>query len=142
MPLDFKGSPVTVIMKDGEPWWVAKEVCDILEIGNPREAVKRLDTDEKNTVRITDGKRGNPNRWIVNEPGLYSLIIRSHKPQAKAFKRWITHEVLPSIRKTGSYPNSPLYKLAHVWVECMPSYIYNERKSFQQQFSSFSSLFH
>lgn len=88
---------------DGEPWFVAVDVCNALEISNSRDAVARLDDDEKNTVALTDGIRGNPNKVIVNEPGLYSLVLGSRKPEAKAFKRWITHEVIPSIRKHGGY---------------------------------------
>ena len=88
---------------DGEPWLVAVDVCNALEISNSRDAVARLDDDEKNTVALTDGIRGNPNKVIVNEPGLYSLVLGSRKPEAKAFKRWITHEVIPSIRKHGGY---------------------------------------
>lgn len=78
-------------------------MCDILEINNSRQAITRLDEDEKNTVIINDGTSGNPNKTIINEPGLYTLILTSRKPEAKEFKRWITHEVIPSIRKTGKY---------------------------------------
>ena len=88
---------------EGSPWFVAADVCRVLEIANPRDAVTRLDDDEKNTVVLTDGIPGNPNKTIVNEPGLYTLVLGSRKPQAKAFKRWITHEVIPQIRKTGGY---------------------------------------
>lgn len=94
---------IRVIEQGGEPWFVAADVCRALEISNSRDAVARLDEDEKNTVVLTDGKPGNPNMSIVNEPGLYTLVLGSRKPEAKAFKRWITHEVLPSIRKTGVY---------------------------------------
>lgn len=93
---------VRTIIKDGEPWFVAKDVCDILEIKNSRQAVSRLDDDEKNTVTLNDGI-GNPNKTIVNEAGLYTLILSSRKPEAKQFKRWITHEVIPAIRKYGAY---------------------------------------
>jgi anti-repressor protein len=81
----------------------AGDVCDILELNS--NAVRRLDEDEKNTLRLTYSipTRGNPNVIVINESGLYSLILRSRKPEAKAFKRWVTHEVLPSIRKTGGY---------------------------------------
>lgn len=88
-------------MKDGEPWFVAADVCKALEI-DPT-ATRRLDNDEKNTLRLTQGTSGNPNVTIVNEPGLYSLVLGSRKPEAKEFKRWITHEVIPTIRKTGGY---------------------------------------
>jgi anti-repressor protein len=91
------------VVRGGEPWFVAKDVCDALEIENSRDAVARLDTDEKNTVVLTDGTPGNPNKAIVSESGLYSLVLGSRKPQAKPFKRWVTHDVIPSIRKHGAY---------------------------------------
>ena len=94
---------VRTINQNGEPWFVAADVCRALDIANPRDAVARLDDDEKNTVVLTDGFRGNPNVTAVNEPGLYSLVLGSRKPEAKAFKRWITHEVIPAIRKHGMY---------------------------------------
>ena len=94
---------VRVVERDGEPWFVAADVCRALDVVNSRDAVARLDADEKNTVVLTDGTPGNPQKTIVNEPGLYTLILGSRKPEAKAFKRWITHEVIPTIRKTGAY---------------------------------------
>lgn len=100
---DFSGNNVRVIIKGGEPWWVAKDICEVLEISNNRDALNRLDDDEKNTVALTDGNRGNPNQTIISEAGLYTLILGSRKPEAKQFKRWITHEVIPAIRKHGGY---------------------------------------
>ncbi len=85
----------------GEPWFVASDVCKALDI-DPT-STRRLDDDEKNTLRLTQGIPGNPNVTVVNEPGLYTLVLGSRKPEAKAFKRWITHEVIPSIRKHGGY---------------------------------------
>lgn len=100
----FKDAKVTAIIDEcGEPWFVAKEVCGILEIENFLDAVTSLDDDEKNTVVISDGIRGNTTSVIVNEFGLYCLIIRSDKPQAKAFRKWITSEVLPAIYRTGNH---------------------------------------
>lgn len=96
---------IRTMERDGTPWFVAVDVCRALEITNSRDAVARLDDDEKNTVVLTDGIRGNPQKIIVNEPGLYTLVLGSRKPEAKAFKRWITHEVIPSIRKHGGYIN-------------------------------------
>lgn len=87
---------------DGEPWFVAKDVCDILELGRQQDSTRYLDEDEKREC-LVNTPSGKQSMVSVNEPGLYSLIIRSRKPEAKAFKRWITHEVLPTIRKTGSY---------------------------------------
>ena len=96
----------TVTNEDGEIQFVAKDVCDVLGIKNSREAMSTLDPDEINTVSINDGIRGNPIRTVINESGLYSLTLRSRKPQAKSFKKWVTSEVLPSIRKTGVYTNT------------------------------------
>lgn len=93
---------VQVTVKDGEPWFVAVDVCRALEIKNARDAVARLDDDEKGVV-LTDTPGGQQKMNVVNEPGLYALVLGSRKPEAKAFKRWITHEVIPSIRKSGGY---------------------------------------
>lgn len=94
---------VRIILQDNEPWFVAKDICDCLEINNSRQALSRLDDDEKNSVILNDGTAGNPEKSIVNEYGLYSLVLSSRKPEAKEFKRWITHDVLPALRRTGSY---------------------------------------
>lgn len=91
---------IRVLEKDGEPWFVAADVCRALEIGNPTDAIKRLDEDEK--ARLNLGLSGGDTN-IVNEPGLYALVLGSRKPEAKAFKRWITHEVIPSIHRHGAY---------------------------------------
>ena len=97
---DFKGAALrTLIDEAGEPWFVAKDVCDILEISNPSDALKRLDDDERSRFNL--GRQGETN--IVNEAGLYALVLGSRKPEAHEFKRWVTHEVLPSIRKHGAY---------------------------------------
>jgi anti-repressor protein len=93
---------VRVLEKDGQPWFIAKDVCECLEIKNSRDAVSRLDEDEKDVV-LTDTPGGNQKLQVVNEYGLYTLILSSRKPEAKKFKRWITHEVIPSIRKHGAY---------------------------------------
>ena len=104
VPFTYEGTSVrTVTTEDGTPWFVAKDVCDVLNLENSRKATADLDEDEKNTVTISDGIPGNPNKTIVNEAGLYSLIFKSRKPEAKAFKRWVTHEVLPQIRQHGYY---------------------------------------
>ena len=103
---EFEQNKVRVIEKDGQPWWVAKDVCDVLELTNSREALKALDEEETGSVRISDGtspKGGNPNMSIINESGLYALIVRSNKQQAKKFRKWVTSDVLPSIRKHGAY---------------------------------------
>ncbi len=87
------------VMVNNEPYFVAKDVCDILDLTNPTMAINRLDDDERTKLNL--GRQGETN--IVNEYGLYNLILASRKPEAKAFKRWITHEVIPSIRKHGTY---------------------------------------
>ena len=95
---------VRTIVKDGEPYFVGKDVAEILGYSNTRDALaKHVDDEDKNTVAIRDGIQGNPNLTIINESGLYSLILSSKLPAAKKFKRWVTSEVLPAIRKTGSY---------------------------------------
>ncbi|MTV50771.1 phage antirepressor Ant [Heliobacillus mobilis] len=108
---NYEGNQVRTVMMDGQPWFVAKDVCNVLDIINPTSALGRLDNDEKRTYNAaeltldsTEGQKGGARYFtIVNEPGLYSLILGSRKPEAKAFKRWVVHEVLPSIRQTGSY---------------------------------------
>lgn len=104
---NYEGHQVRTVIKNEEPWFVIADVCQILALSNPTESLRALDEDEKSTLRISEG---GPERNIINEAGLYTLIIRSNKTEAKQFKRWITHEVLPSIRKTGSYqqPQSQL----------------------------------
>ena len=100
MNLHFEGNPVRVIMRDGEPWWVAKDVADILGYSETQAMTRRLDEDET----IPDKLSGMTMRSIlVNESGLYNAIIGSRKPEAKRFRKWITSEVLPTIRKTGGY---------------------------------------
>ena len=93
---------VRTLNLNGEPWFVAADVCKALELGNPSMTVERLDDDEKGISTI-DTLGGKQRMAIINEPGLYSLVITSRKPEAKAFKRWITHEVIPAIRKHGAY---------------------------------------
>lgn len=84
---------VRTVLVDGEPWFVAADVCRVLEIANHKDAITRLDSDEKSGVVLTDPHGREQVTNCVNEPGLYSLVIGSRKPQAKIFKRWITHEV-------------------------------------------------
>ena len=101
---NYGQNEVRTVQVDGEPWFVAKDVCAVLELKDHRTSVNLLDEDERHTVPVTDSLGRNQDTYIVNEPGLYSLILRSRKPEAKTFKRWITHEVLPTIRKTnGAY---------------------------------------
>lgn len=100
----FNDSPLrTLTDEKGDPWFVAKDVCDVLGLNNVGQALARLDDDEKSSITLNDGTPGTPNKAIVSESGLYSLILASRKPEAHDFKRWVTHEVLPSIRKHGIY---------------------------------------
>lgn len=98
----FEKFTVRAINRNGEIWFVAADVCAVLDIKNPRDAVSTLDDDEKD-VGITDTLGGKQKSTIINESGLYALILRSRKPEAKRFRKWVTSEVLPSIRKTGAY---------------------------------------
>jgi prophage antirepressor-like protein len=106
VPFDFEGNSIRVISRDGEPWWVLADVCRVLEIANSRQAASRLDDDEKGVI-TSDTLGGDQMMGIVNESGLYSLILTSRKIMAKRFKKWVTAEVLPSIRKTGSFTVAP-----------------------------------
>lgn len=99
----YQQHQLRTVIKDGEPWFVAKDVCDVLNHSNHKVAVTRLDEDEVSKVYLTDSLGRKQQTTIVNEAGLYSLILTSNKPEAKQFKRWVTHEVIPTIRKTGGY---------------------------------------
>lgn len=99
---DFNELPVRVVVRDGEPWFVAADVCRVLEIVNNRHATKALDEDEKNLVTY-DTLGGPQSLTVVSESGLYSLIFRSRKADARAFRKWVSAEVLPSVRRTGHY---------------------------------------
>lgn len=102
IPFAYKGTAVRTLIKDGEPWFVASDVAKILDITNPRSSLALLEEDEKG-VHTMDTPGGAQEMGVVSEAGLYSLILRSRKPEARPFKRLVTHEVLPSIRKRGGY---------------------------------------
>jgi prophage antirepressor-like protein len=99
---DYSGVQIRTIVKNDEVWFVARDICEILEHSQVSKAVERLDDDEKllGTIFLSGQNR---ETWLINESGLYSLILTSRKPEAKQFKRWVTHEVLPTIRKTGGF---------------------------------------
>lgn len=103
----YQGNEVRTVEVNGEPWFVLKDVCAVLGIGNSRMVFDRLDSDEKGVSQI-DTPGGLQNVNIVNESGLYNVLLRSDKPEAKPLRKWVTSEVLPSIRKTGSYNQKPL----------------------------------
>lgn len=99
---NFNQNQVRTVIKEGEPWFVAKDVCDILEITKYRDAIATLDADERELV-LVDTLGGNQRMSVISESGLYALVFKSRKPQAQVFRKWVTSEVLPTIRKTGQY---------------------------------------
>lgn len=105
--------PVRTVMVDGEPWFIAADVCTVLEIANPYSSLALLDHDEKG-LHSMETPGGEQQFSVVSEAGLYSLILRSRKPQARQFKRWITHDVLPAIRRTGRYDTEPATTVDHL----------------------------
>lgn len=102
---EYKGKQVRTIQKDGETWWVLKDVCDVLNIENHKDLPKRLEDDEVGRFDLPHPQSRNKTLEMlcINESGLYNVILRSDKPEAKPFRKWVTAEVLPSIRKTGGY---------------------------------------
>lgn len=96
---NYESSEVRTIQQNGEPWFVLADVCKVLELSNPRSTAERLDEDERRKFDLP--RQGET--WCINESGLYTVILRSDKPQARPFRKWVTSEVLPSIRRTGSY---------------------------------------
>ncbi len=149
----FESYQIRIITDEhGDPWFVAKDVCEALGYSNARDAIaKHVDEEDRNTVAIRDGNRGNPNQAIINESGLYSLILGSKLENAKRMKRWVTSEVLPSIRKTGSYgapaANLPDFSnpaaAARAWAEQyeLGQVLAIENKQQQEQIHSLESLF-
>ena len=119
---NYEQNDIRTILIDGEPWFVAADVCRVLDVQNSTQAIDRLDDDERAMLNI--GRQGEAN--IVSESGLYSLVLGSRKPEAKAFKRWITHEVIPSIRKTGTY-SQPMSQL-EIMRNMLDAQIQSERR--------------
>lgn len=104
---NYHESAVRTVEKGGEPWFVLKDVCSILEISDHKSVIRRLEGDEVGQIPLTDKMGRKQDTSIINESGLYNVILRSDKPEAKPFRRWVTREVLPAIRKTGTYTTSP-----------------------------------
>lgn len=101
---NFEGNEIRTVLINDEPYFVGKDIADVLGYSNSRKAlIDHVDEEDKNTVTIRDGNKGNPNQVVVNESGMYSLVLSSKLSNAKKFKRWVTNEVLPSIRKHGAY---------------------------------------
>ncbi|HEX6968734.1 MAG TPA: phage antirepressor KilAC domain-containing protein [Micromonosporaceae bacterium] len=99
----FGDLPLRAVTIAGEPWFVGRDACEALAIADARSSLNLLDEDERDSIPVIDSMGRSQQTIIISESGLYSLILRSRKPEAKAFKRWITHEVLPAIRRTGRY---------------------------------------
>lgn len=99
---NYNGNEVRTIQKDGEPWWVLKDVCNVLDLSDTNKTAERLDVDELTRIKFVTGGQ-NREMLCINESGLYNVILRSDKPEAKPFRKWVTSEVLPSIRKNGGY---------------------------------------
>lgn len=106
---NFENNQARTLLINDEPWFVGKDVAEILGYSNPRDALsKHVDSEDKNSVAIHDGNKGNPNLTIINESGVYALVFSSKLQSAKKFKHWVTSEVLPTLRKTGSYATPQL----------------------------------
>lgn len=99
----YENSEIRTVEKDGDLWWVLSDVCKVLELSSPHKVADRLEADERNQIPVIDSLGRSQNTTVINESGLYAVILRSDKPQAKPFRRWVTSEVLPSIRKHGAY---------------------------------------
>lgn len=134
---------IRAVIIDGTPWFVALDVCHALGIANNRDAMLKLDDDEKNTVALTDGKRGNPNTLIISESGLYTLILRCRDAVTPGtipyrFRKWVTSEVLPQIRRTGRYVReelSPADKAQKVVASFMPAILEAIKSEDKQEYS-------
>jgi prophage antirepressor-like protein len=147
--LIFESRAVRTINREGEMWWVLKDVCDVLEISNPSVVADRLDEDERSKFDL--GRQGEA--IIISESGLYSVILRSDKPKAKPFRKWVTGEVLPSIRKTGEYSitlpdNSPVnnvlameHLIADYWISMDEKYVKLQHEISEMRFEKLSNAF-
>lgn len=126
----YSGNEVSVIMQDGEPWFVAKDVCKLIGLEQVSRAMNRLDEDDKGLVKVTHPQSAEKLIEVnaVNESGVYQLILDSNKPEAKAFKRWVTHDVLPSIRKHGMYAIDQLLGNPDLLIEVVTK-LRDERKA-------------
>ena len=100
---NYEGAEVRTVQIDGEPWFVLADICRELEISHVKDTATRIDEDDLGQTEVIDRMGRSQKAWIINESGLYTVILRSDKPQAKPFRKWVTSVVLPSIRKTGSY---------------------------------------
>ena len=107
-PMQFKDQEVEVIIDThGEPWWPAARVCELLGLGNIARTLARLDADEKKQIRLDASRPGPRAVWCINQYGIHHLLMTSRKPEARAFRRWVTHEVLPALHQFGRYEIPP-----------------------------------
>ena len=123
----YKSSEVRTVELNGEPWFVLKDVCAVLGISNHKMTAQRLDADEVSLTDLTDSMGRQQETTVINESGLYNVILRSDKPEAKPFRKWVTSEVLPSIRKTGGYRMPKLSK------EMQALFLLDDRTQKQEQ---------
>ena len=123
----YKSSEVRTVELNGEPWFVLKDVCAVLGISHITDTAKRMDEDEVGQTEVTDSMGRKQSTYVINESGLYNVILRSDKPEAKPFRKWVTSEVLPSIRKTGSYTMPKLSK------EMQALFLLDDRTQKQEQ---------
>ncbi|RBQ00038.1 phage antirepressor [Bifidobacterium xylocopae] len=132
-PFEFEGHAVrTLTFETGLTWWVLSDVAKALEVQNASDLAKRLDQDERSRFNL--GRQGEA--WIVNESGLYKIVLRSDKPEAKRFQRWVTHDVLPQIRRTGGYipqAESPSETMARAVLIAQRTIEQQERKLAAQE---------
>ena len=124
---------VTIITIEDQPWFIAKDVCTVLGLTHAKNAVKVLDADERNIITSVDSKGRRCLMLAVNESGLYNLIFRSNKTEAKLFRKWVTNEVLPALRKTGSY-QAPVVKEVKA-LPVVPEIFEQKRQEFRKNVS-------
>lgn len=105
---EYDGNLIRTITEDQQTWLPAIDVCAVLEIANATQAVGNLDDDEKKLTYVKHSSGSPKKTWTINEPGFYNLVLKSRKPEAKAFRKWLTHEVIPAIRRAGRYSNEQM----------------------------------
>lgn len=113
------GQPVRTVTRDGEPWFVVADACKVLELTNPSVVAGRLDVDDLSITEVIDSIGRKQRAHVVSEGGLYELVFLSRKPQARAFKRWITHEVIPAVRRTGRYEVAPAFEIPASFADAL-----------------------
>lgn len=138
----YSGNQLRTVKQPDGLWWVLRDVCDVLGMSNPAMVAQRLDDDEKSEVSLaytsSNGTTQSRVVTIINEPGLYSVILRSDKPEAKAFKRWVTHDVLPSIRRTGAYSPSADHSEKVAYLQALRTRL-REWQDLEKEFSQIAA---